>query len=153
MFCPLERVELSIDHCPVTSCVYRSNLGQCSYDMLTADTGVTAIEVAQAKQVKLYKVKSSINTAKQSIEIGIILDRYADYIKESFISQSQPVKYDAANNSQINKILTRVFYLSEEQQIKFWDTTRFNEWSKRTNVKVTLQDIRQVLQSLDVSQI
>lgn len=161
MFCPLEQIELRTSTCVVNGCMYKGSAGSCEYDKLAEARNLSTSEIAEIKQVKMYKVKAWSNTARQNIEIGLIVDRYSEYVKDSFPVSEVTKQEEMSRNIQSKEensndktedisatLLRRVFGLSDFQQQQFWDEERFNQWCRRNNVTVSLKDISQVLKSI-----
>lgn len=148
MFCPLERLELKVDTCPVKTCMYKGLGGTCYYQTLTKD-GVSTKDIAEARQKKPYKVQTMAMTAKQSVILGATILSYADYVKDSFPNagkNNQTVNNsDGSNSNQVSKVLTLVFGLTPEQQAYFWDEKRLVSWSGRKGLTLSSSDIRTVL--------
>jgi hypothetical protein len=120
---------------------------------------------------KVYKLKSIGAAAKHMIEIGLAIDRYADYIKDlvpklepklesnpdipeysgtlsitNTLSTVQTVNTNESSGVSIR--LKRGFNLSDNQQEEFWSEARFSNWSKRSGTSVNLRDMRQALISI-----
>lgn len=148
MFCYLENIELSINHCPVP-CIYRNQNSQCSYQALTPDTdendteaSVTVQTISDVKGIKLYKAKAETATAKLQIKIGLAILRYSDYIKRQkvvevsteireFIAMRTEGKLNNDSGIELEKIqelLLYVFGLGFEHQIMFFDPSVFKAW-------------------------
>jgi hypothetical protein len=89
MFCELEQIELKVNTCPVR-CAYRLSNGQCGYQELTAED-VTVQKIAELRGHKVYRVKAQAASSKTMIQLGIMMDRYADYIRD-------PSNAERANN-------------------------------------------------------
>jgi hypothetical protein len=142
VFCPIAKIELKVESCPTQSCPYKGVGGSCNYERLTSDA-VDVHTIAEVRQQKTYVVKSAANTAKQQVKLGLIIMKYANFIKDSFPERT--VNKTGEDKDHVSRVLSRTFRLSTAQQQKFWDADRFNEWSARANLKVTLQDIRQAV--------
>jgi paraquat-inducible protein B len=167
MFCEIERVELRIDTCPVR-CMYKAANGKCSFTKLS-DEDVDVITISQLTGRKVYKLKAQASSAKQMIEIGLAIDRYCDYIRDTVpkaheqtmnvksmafrvLNSNLSAEAEAVNgiesSSGVASRLKRVFNLTPNQQEAFWSESKFLNWSKRSGSSVTLRDMRQALISI-----
>jgi len=150
VFCALEKLELMIETCPAKSCMYKGVGGSCFHSQLTADN-VAIKDIAEARQLKPYKVASQATTAKQAVVVGAILIRYANYIKDSFPDRHASTSKEHPVNNQddkhVRRILSSVFDLTPKQQDHFWEQDRLSKWAKRMNITMTAQDIRTALLS------
>ena len=148
MFCYLERIELRVSQCPVKNCIYKSSIGSCEYEKLTSDD-VSALEIAEVRNVKPYKIKAEAVEAKSKINLGLIIMRYSEYILDSFpgLGVTHTVNKD---EDQIGKVLRRLFHLSDKQQDKFWEVDRFSAWKQRAGVDVSLSEIRSALSKVNI---
>lgn len=150
MFCPLERIELKTNTCPISKCMYKDTIGQCQHDLLTTDH-VSAQEIADVKQLKLYKVKADASQAKEMITKGLIANRYSDFVKDSFqtagpVQNSEVAQtVNGVEDAQIRKVLLNVFGLSKYQQDKFLDETRFEAWATRSRIDVEFDELKTAL--------
>jgi hypothetical protein len=162
IFCPLEKVEINLDKCPIHRCIYQGHKGKCAYSTLTADNEehVTAAVIAEVKDIKVHLVKEEATTARARLTLGMLIDKYAEYIILSFPSERRSTNTDSTlgevvlkkdSEYPIAKLLKQVFMLTEEQQAVFWSKARFNSWCKRQSVTAELSDIFQVLQTLSHS--
>ena len=150
VFCPIVKTELNVQTCPAKSCIYKGIGGSCNHEVLTADE-VSIQDIADARQEKAYKVKAQAATSKQMITTGLIINRYADYIKDSFPSREMlKVELQSVNrdeDSHLFRVLENLFGLSKYQQIFFWNEDRFEEWANRAKLTVSLAEVRQVMLS------
>lgn len=152
MFCGLEQIELKVSVCPV-KCQYKSVVGGCAFTELTADE-VDVQTIAVVRNLKPYKVKAEAMLAKRAISIGLAIDKYADYIKESFprpkgtstLQSAQVVNTRGSNAN--GDLLREHFQLTENQQHEFWAEDRFSTWAKRNSVTFTLADFAQALSAI-----
>lgn len=144
MFCPIVKIELKVDSCPTERCIYKGVGGRCNYERLTSDT-VDVAAIAEVRQQKTYLVKSAANSAKQQVKLGMIVMKYANFVRESHPDTGTHPVNNKGEDSHVSRVLRITFRLSTTQQEKFWDAERFKEWTARANLTVTLQDIRQAL--------
>lgn len=164
MFCALENLHLSVETCPVP-CMYRAHEGTCAYEELT-DEQVDAQTLSRVTGKKVYKIKAMAAAAKQMIEIGTVIDRYSDFIKETvprlpnqntlkLVDKEMVERYlanvaegkvvNTSEGSGVALRLKRGFNLSDNQQSEFWSEERFSKWSKRSGTSVSLREMRQAL--------
>lgn len=155
MYCPLEQIHLTVETCPITRCIYRDQQGQCQHKRLTQRTGdgttegVTAETIADVKGQKLYKVKVDSQSGKHNLSVGLIIDKYVDYVINSF--PSQPVNKEVPDNEQpVAFVLRKIFCLTVDQQRMFWSKVRFDEWCSRQRVgmEISLTEVYQVLKEI-----
>lgn len=152
MFCGLEQIELKVTVCPV-NCQYKSAVGGCAFTELTVDD-VDVQTIAVIRNLKPYKVKAEAVLAKRAIAIGLAIDKYSDYVKESFPKQrndrtlqgGQVVNTRGSNAN--GELLREHFQLTENQQHEFWAEDRFSTWAKRNGVTFTLADFAQALSAI-----
>lgn len=147
MFCGLTHVELTVSICPVR-CMYRSSTGTCKFQELTEDDLEPRV-IALIRNEKTYKVKSAIAEGTRNIKIGLAIDGYADFVKNSFRRKSSKV-VETVNemDSHISTVLTTVFGLAPNQQRRFWSPKRFRRWAQRTGSAFTLRDVKQSLATI-----
>lgn len=159
IFCELEQVELRVDICPI-ACMYRAANGTCAHNALTDDQ-VDVATLSKVNGKKVYKLKTMGAAAKQLIEIGLAIDSYAEYIKETVpkIDRSNinaesdadgraNVVNTSEGSSGVTNRLKNLFNLTDYQRREFWSEDRFSKWSKRMETQVTLRDMRQALISI-----
>ncbi len=147
MFCPLEQIELTVSTCPVKCCYRRAN-GQCGFSELT-DEDLDPKTIALVRNEKTYKVKSAIARGTRSIKIGLAIDRYADFVKNSFRrGESQVGETVNGMDSHVSNVLMAVFGLAPNQQKRFWSPKRFTKWARRTGSAFTLSDVKESLASI-----
>jgi hypothetical protein len=127
----------------VKNCIYKSSIGSCEYEKLTADD-VSALEIAEVRNVKAYKIKAEAIEAKSKINLGLIAMRYSEFIQDSFpgLGVTHTVNGD---EDQVGRVLRILFRLSDKQQDKFWEVDRFSAWKQRAGVDVSLSEIRSAL--------
>lgn len=143
MFCPLESLELKVDTCPVSKCMYKGLGGKCCHDVLTAE-GVTVVQIALVRGEKAYKIKSQAASSKHAITLGLTIAKYVEFIKDSFpVQEIQTV--NKRQNSHLDRVLENTFSLSPHQHQYFWNNERFNVWKTRLGLSVTYKEVRQAL--------
>lgn len=140
MFCPIVRVDLKTSVCPARSCMYKNSAHGCAYEELTADD-VNAATLATVKGEKLYKVKALATAAKENIQLGLVVMKYADYIQTSFpslLSDNKAQGRQTVNEGKdsTRELLNSLFGLSEYQQEKFLCPERYSTWAKRHNLSL-----------------
>jgi hypothetical protein len=146
VFCPIEKLELTVNTCPASGCTYKGVGGSCNFSLLTRED-VSVRDIAEVRQKKPYKIQTMAATAKHSVVLGATLLTYADYIKDSFpnLGKSSQTVNKVDSNNHLGRVLFLVFGLSVDQQKYFWDEKRLAEWTKRKGLSITLSDIRAVL--------
>lgn len=166
MFCPIEQIELKTTACPVPKCIYRGPGGSCLHDRLSGEP-VDVRVLSEMKAEKIYRVRASVQEAKSRIQIGTIILRYSDYIRDSWPDQTvNEVAINADDHvttedvceledsrAKIKIVLSRVFGLTEFQQTKFLSRSRITEWAARQKVTLDLDEIRSVLRSISVTEL
>ncbi len=166
MFCPIEQLELKTTACPVPKCIYRGPGGSCLHDRLSGEP-VDVRVLSEMKAEKIYRVRASVQEAKSRIQIGTIILRYSDYIRDSWPDQTvNEVAINADDHvttedvceledsrAKIKIVLSRVFGLTEFQQTKFLSRSRITEWAARQKVTLDLDEIRSVLRSISVTEL
>ena len=166
MFCPIEQIELKTTACPVPKCIYRGPGGSCLHDRLSGEP-VDVRVLSEMKAEKVYRVRASVQEAKSRIQIGTIILRYSDYIRDSWPDQtvnvvainaddhvtSEDVRELEDSRAKIKIVLSRVFGLTEFQQTKFLSRSRITEWAARQKVTLDLDEIRSVLRSISVTEL
>lgn len=148
MFCPLEKIELRVQTCPAKQCMYQGVGGSCHYEKLTADE-VDLQDIAAARSQKLYVVRTHMAAAKASVTLGVTLIKYTDFIKDSFADSGNRTVNNLEDN-QVAKVLRVVFNLTDSQQVRFWESGRFEGWAKRSGLSLTLSDVKTALLSTSV---
>lgn len=129
--------------------MYKDASSLCAYDRLTSDE-VSVTDLAEARQIKAYKVKVEATIGRDNIQKGLVIMRYAAYIQDNFpnLGEPDPEGSDHPVNEgedYASKVLNLVFGLSKYQQDKFWSSTRYNEWKERNRVEFTLKDLLSAL--------
>jgi len=157
MFCELAQVELKVENCPIAQCMYRAPNGGCAYARLTADD-VDVHAISSVTGRKVYKLKSQGAAAKELIEIGLAIDSYAEYVKETVPPDFEIKVQGQSNGVQVVNTkessggiynrLKNIFGLTDSQQHEFWSEERFSKWSKRSEVQYGLVAMRQALVSI-----
>ena len=148
MYCGLEHIELTVSICPV-KCCYKGSTGQCNFQELT-DEKLEPRTVALIKNEKTYKVRQAAAAGARSIKIGLMVDRYADFIKSSHPRKISKVGETVNGiDSHVSTVLKAVFGLAANQQKKFWSPKRFAKWAERTGSSAfTLNDVRESLATI-----
>jgi hypothetical protein len=158
VYCGLEHLELTVSLCPV-KCCYRRGNGQCGFQELS-DDGVDVQTIAAIKGEKTFKVRTAATAATKNIKLGLAIDRYAEYIRQSFprhieknsqVVDFPPIKVGETVNekdSHVSVVLSTVFGLAPNQQKKFWSPKRFTKWAQRTGSTFKLNDVRESLASI-----
>ncbi len=166
MFCPIEQIELKTTACPVPKCIYRGPGGSCLHDRLSGEP-VDVRVLSEMKAEKVYRVRASVQEAKSRIQIGTIILRYSDYIRDSWPDQTvnevainaddrvttEDVREPEDSRAKTKIVLSRVFGLTEFQQTKFLSRSRITEWAARQKVTLDLDEIRSVLRSISVTEL
>ncbi len=166
MFCPIEQIELKTNACPVPKCIYRGPGGSCLHDRLSGEP-VDVRVLSEMKAEKVYRVRASVQEAKSRIQIGTIILRYSDYIRDSWPDQTvnevainaddrvttEDVREPEDSRAKTKIVLSRVFGLTEFQQTKFLSRSRITEWAARQKVTLDLDEIRSVLRSISVTEL
>lgn len=129
--------------------MYKDASSHCAYDKLTEDD-TSASDLADVRQIKAYKVKAEVTVARDSIQKGLVIMRYAAYIQDNFpnLGEAAPQNQaDPVNGGEdyASKVLTLVFGLSKYQQEKFWSNTRYTEWKSRNRIDFSLKDLLDAL--------
>ena len=145
MFCNLAQIELKVQICPVM-CLYRTQLMKCGFSELT-DEAVDAQDISQLMGKKSYKVKSHVSSGKNMISLGVVIDRYSSWVRESFPDQGIDEGVNI-KDSKVSEQLRRHFKLSDNQQQEFWSDERYRDWSNRNSVSTLLTEIKQALLSI-----
>ncbi len=161
MFCFLEKIELETSTCPVR-CMYRGKDKTCEYKVLTPDsdeTGsdvhVTAKTVSEVKGIKLYRVKESVSKARLRIKAGLVILRYAEFLKTldtgtgtSILSEQKDyLKYRArkdeptSEHEGMEELLLQEFGLGVDAQQLFFDTKIFKRWAATSNLALEFSEI------------
>jgi hypothetical protein len=119
------------------------------------------------KAEKVYRVRALVQEAKSRIQIGTIILRYSDYIRDSWPDQTvnevainaddrvttEDVHEPEDSRAKTKIVLSRVFGLTEFQQTKFLSRSRITEWAARQKVTLDLDEIRSVLRSISVTEL
>jgi hypothetical protein len=119
------------------------------------------------KAEKVYRVRALVQEAKSRIQIGTIILRYSDYIRDSWPDQTvnevainaddrvttEDVREPEDSRAKTKIVLSRVFGLTEFQQTKFLSRSRITEWAARQKVTLDLDEIRSVLRSISVTEL
>jgi hypothetical protein len=129
--------------------MYKTSVGQCAHDQLT-DPGVDVQDIATARGQKVYIIRQLAAQAKQSVQAGIVIDKYSSFVRESWPTKTgQTVNAKATTVDEKEQhestVLRKVFGLSAEQQALFWDTERYEGWRTRNSVSLSLTELRQAL--------
>jgi hypothetical protein len=133
--------------------MYRGQLGQCCHAELNKDK-LTVEELAAIRGKKVYLMKAEVSASKTAIVTGMVILKYASYIKESYPSQLAdkiPTEgYQTVNRWQdtyVHSVLSSTFKLKPHQHHYFWDHDRFQSWVERSNtgLELTLSDIRSAI--------
>jgi hypothetical protein len=161
VFCFLEKIELETTACPVR-CMYRGKDKTCEYKVLTPDSDeagsdihVTAKTVSEVKGIKLYRVKESVSKARLRIKAGLIVLRYAEFLKTlgagiytSILSEQKDyLRYKARKEEPSNEhegmeeLLLQEFGLGVEAQQLFFDTKVFKRWATSSNLTLDFSEI------------
>ena len=166
MFCPIEQIELKTTACPVPKCIYHGPGGSCLHDRLSGEP-VDVRVLSEMKAEKVYRVRALVQEAKSRIQIGTIILRYSDYIRDSWPDQTvngvainaddrvttEDVHEPEDSRAKTKIVLSRVFGLTEFQQTKFLSRSRITEWAARQKVTLDLDEIRSVLRSISVTEL
>ena len=140
MFCPLEHIHIDTEVCPISMCLYRASNGSCHYRDLLNEAGITAEQISSIKDLKLYKVKEESQIGRHNLAVGMIIDKYVDFITNSFPSPAnQPVNItDNDEDRPTARLLHKVFGLTTDQQLMFWSKTRFDDWRLRQKIEMEI---------------
>lgn len=143
MFCPLESVELKVNTCPVSVCMYKGVGGTCCHAQLTSES-VSIVHIAAVRGEKSYKIKGQAASSKQAVTMGLTIARYAEFVKASFpVQDVQTV--NKRQDSHLDRVLENTFSLSPHQHQYFWNSERFNNWKTRLGLSITYKEVRQAL--------
>ena len=161
IFCPLENIQLDVNKCPIRKCIYRDSTGGCRHQELTntnqdstISSAVTAEKITEIKQLKLYKVKEESQVGKHDLSVGLIIDRYSEFVVTSFPgSATQPVNMgeELVEEQLVTSTLRKLFNLTPHQQLIFWSKHRFEDFCKRQKVEdpeISLSEVYRVLKKI-----
>lgn len=172
MFCFLEKIELKIDYCPA-KCMYRDKARQCGYQKLTPDTDENDVEVpvttqtiSAVKGIKFYKIRDESARAKIAIRMGLLILKYAEYIKrqrplmnsvseeirdfvihrttQAMATQQQETS-EIDDYAKVEETLISVFGLGVEHRQMFFDQKVFKAWATEAEVDVSYNKVVQAL--------
>jgi hypothetical protein len=141
--------------------MYRGKDKTCAYKALTPDsdeTGVdvhvTAKTVSEVKDIKLYRVKESVATARLRIKTGLVILRYAEFLKtldtntSTLSEQTDYLRYKAQRKEVLNdehegmeELLLQEFGLGVEAQQLFFDTKIFKRWAASKGLSLEFSEI------------
>ncbi len=140
--------------------MYRGKDKICEYRTLTPDSDeagfdvhVTAKTISEVKGIKLYKVKESVSKAKLRIKTGLMILRYAEFLKalssesSTLAEQKDYLRYkterteSSGEYEDLEELLLQEFGLGVDARQLFFDKKTFRLWVESTGVDLDFSDL------------
>jgi len=140
--------------------MYRGKNKTCEYKALTPDVDeagfdvhVTAKTVSDVKGIKLYRVKESVAKARVRIKAGLVIMKYAEFLKanlnteilEEHIAYARYVEDKPSSpyseHEALEAILLQEFGLGLSAQQMFFDRKTFDGWAKEKSIDLDFSTV------------